>query len=139
MRTNDSDDEGLSNQNTNDNMSVSVKKTEDDIIVQTDSARTKLSLPIGNQIPMLPPTINVNNVSTTEDLGESLPNSNVQNLWLYLQKQCYKGCKWTSSLLFEGSRDRETYHQIDVLQYIGDPISKHKCYRVSLNPSKYCD
>ena len=62
--------------------------------------------------------INVNNVSTPEDLlGDSLPDSNVQNLQLYLQKQCYEGCKWTRSLLFEGSRDRETYQEMDVLQY----------------------
>ncbi len=125
----------------NDDTSVSTKEIKGDIIVKTDSALTELSFPIGNQIPMLSPMINVNNVSTPEDLGETLPSSNIQNLWLLLQKQCYEGCKWTRSLLFEGSKDRETYHEMDVLQYIGDPIFKHKeggeCYRVYLNPSKY--
>ncbi len=141
MKTNDSDEEGLCDQYMNVNTSVSVEEPEDNIIVQTDSAGTDLSFAIGNQIPMLPPMINVNNISTPEDLGESLPDLNVQNFRLYLQTQCYKGCKWTSSLSFEGSQDRETYQEMDVLQYIGDPIFKHKeggeCYRVYLNPSKY--
>ena len=93
----------------NDDTSVSTKEIKGDIIVKTDSALTELSFPIGNQIPMLSPMINVNNVSTPEDLGETLPSSNIQNLWLLLQKQCYEGCKWTRSLLVEGSKDRETY------------------------------
>ena len=40
--------------------SVSAEEMKDDIIVETDSALTELSLPIGNQIPTLPAMINVN-------------------------------------------------------------------------------
>ena len=59
----------------------------------------------------------------------------------YLQKQCYDGCKWTSSLMFEGSLDKKTYQDMDILQFIGDPCYKdkqnNKAFRVYLNPSKY--
>ena len=92
-------------------------------------------------IPTLPPMINVNNVSNPEDLEGSIPHSNMQNLWSYLQKQCYNGYKWTSPLTFEGSLDKRTFQEMDVLQFIGDPKCKDKkgnnAYRVYFNPSKY--
>ena len=107
MRTNDLDVEGLSNQyNMNDNISVSVGEMKEDIIVETKSALTELSFPIGNQIPTLLPIINVTNEPNSEDVGESPPHSNVQNVRLYLQKLCYERCKWTSSLIF--LKDLET-------------------------------
>ena len=50
---------------------------------------------------------NENNVPNPEDLEGTLCLSNLQNLRSYLQKQCSNGCKWTSSLKFEGSRDKK--------------------------------
>ena len=67
----------------------------------------------GNHIPTLPPMFNENNVPNPEDPEGTLSLSNVQNLRSYLQKQCYDGCKWTSSLKFEGSRDKQVYQQME--------------------------
>ena len=69
----------------------------------------------GNHIPTLPPMINENNVPNPEDPEGTLCLSNVQNLRSYLQKQCYDGCKWTSSLIFEGSRNQTTYQEMDII------------------------
>ena len=85
--------------------------------------------------------INVNNVPKPEDPEGSLPDSNVQNLRSYLQKQYYDGCKWTSSLMFEGSLDKKIYQDMDILQFIGYPCYKdkqnNKAFQVYLNLSKY--
>ena len=92
-------------------------------------------------VSIVPPTTEMYNVSNLED-GEGItPQSNVQKLRSYLQKQCYDGCKWTSKLMFEGSMDKNTFQEMNVLQYIGDPKYKDKknktAYRVYFNPSKY--
>ena len=69
-----------------------------------------------NTIPTLPPMINVNNVSNPEDMEESVPHSDIQNLRSYLQTQCYDGCQWTSPLTFEGSLDKRTFQGVVVNQ-----------------------
>ena len=99
------------------------------------------SSPDGNHIPTLPPMINENNIPNPEDPEGTLCLTNIQNLRSYLQEQCYDGCKWTSTLKFEGSRDKMTFQEIDILQFIGDSSYKDKpgreSYRIYLNPSKY--
>ena len=61
------------------------------------------------------PMISTNNIPNPEGLEGIAPQSDVQNLRSYLQKQCYDGCKWTSSLTFEGSLDKNTFEVMDVL------------------------
>ena len=87
------------------------------------------------------PTAEIYNIPNLQD-GEGItPQSKVQNLRSYLQNQCYDGCKWTSKLMFQGSMDKNTFQEMNVLQYIGDPQYKDKnnktAYRVYFDPSKY--
>ena len=85
--------------------------------------------------------ININNVSCPEDSEQTQPHNTIENLRTYLTKQCYEGSKWVSSLTFEGSTDKQTYEQMNVLQYIGSPCYKDKkekeFHRVYFDPSKY--
>ena len=94
-----------------------------------------------NPTPTVPLMMNLNNIPNPEDPEGSLLHPNVENLRSYLQKQCIDGCKWTSSLTFEGSLDKKTYQDMDILQFIGDPCYKdkkdNKAFRVYLNPIKY--
>ena len=85
--------------------------------------------------------INGNNIPNPEDPEGTLCLTNVQNLRSYLQEQCYDGCKWTSTLKFEGSRDKMTFQEMNILEFIGDSFYKDKegreSYRVYFNPAKY--
>ena len=95
-----SDNDVSFNDNLNDVTSISDEETSQQQHVGPNTTAD------GYPTPTLPPMINVNNVPNPEDPEGSLPHSNVQNLRSYLQKQCYDGCEWTSSLMFEGSLDK---------------------------------
>ena len=126
MSTNNSAYERLPSQDVNDTLSISMEEMEPEIPTGTKPTLTSPSTSTHNQLPTLPSMINVHNVSRQEDLEQTQPQSNIQNLQIYLRKQCYKGSKWTSSLTFEGSTDKETYQEMDVLKFIGSPCYKDK-------------
>ena len=93
MSTNNSAYERLPSQDMNDTLSISMEEMEPEIPTGTKPTLTSPSTSTHNQLPTLPSMINVHNVSRQEDLEQTQPQSNIQNLQIYLRKQCYKGSK----------------------------------------------
>ena len=106
---------------------------------EDESFSTQVCVPINLQTDELNPTPNMDcNYGPINELANS---NNIDRMRQYLQTQCYEGSKWYRSLIFEGTTDKQTFSNIDELQYIGNSYYKDKkekkSYRIYFNPESY--
>ena len=102
-----------------------------------DSQESRVDDTEANTFVSLPRT---NFVTQVADEQEQI-TTNIDKLRSYIQTQCYEGSKWYNSLFFEGTKDKETFHRMDVIQYVGNSLYKDKednnSYRIYFDPKKY--
>ena len=63
-------------------------------------------------------------LSETDDLEDS--SRNTDTLRQYLENECYCTSEWCNKLMFPASLDRQTFENIDIIQYVGDSKYKDK-------------
>ena len=65
----------------------------------------------------------------------------VEQLRLYIEKECYQGSKWSHPIMFKGSVDRKHFTEMDITKYVGDCKYKDKegkkSYCIYFDPNKY--
>ena len=106
---------------------------------EDESLSTQVCLPANNETDDFNHSTNIDDILAPSDEIES--NKNIDKMRQYLQTQCYEGSKWYHSLNFEGTLDKKTFSDIDVIQYVGDSCFKdkkdQKSYRIYFNPETY--
>ena len=113
--------------------------------------RDDLSLDLSsasNEAEICCPTIGVPTVPTTlvDPLQNPVENGDfnvrdVDQLRLYIEKECFEGSKWSHPIMFKGSTNKTNFLEMDVIKYVGNTKYKEKegrqSYRVYFDPNKY--
>ena len=96
------------------------------------------------------PTLNGSAPSAPTTLDNSLQNpvenndlsiKDVDQLRLYIEKECHEGSKWPHPIMFKGSTNKRNFSEMEVIKYVGNFKYKEKegrqSYWVYLDPNKY--
>ena len=106
---------------------------------EDESLSSLVCVPVNYETDDLIPSTTIDSLLAPMDEIEN--NSNIDKMREYLQTQCYEGSKWYHSLKFEGTMDKKTFSNIDIIQYVGNSCYKDKkdkkSYRIYLNPQTY--
>ena len=110
-----------------------------------------VTMPINNEVFFTCPNQNNDSVPTAPTIMVDPlqnPNANdpmnirdVEQLRLYIEKECYQWSQWSHLIIFKGSVDRKHFSEMDVTKYVGDCKFKDKegkkSYRIYFYPNKY--
>ena len=94
---------------------------------EDESFSTQVCLPVNNETDDFNHSTNIDAILAPSDEIES--NKNIDKMRQYLQTQCYEGSKWYHSLNFEGTLDKKTFSDIDIIQYIRESCFKDERIR----------
>ena len=138
-----SDDESIVQINNESVVDVNEQDTNMDERTSTssedESLSTQVCVPVNYQTNEFNLTPNIDHALEHMDQLDS--SNNLDKMRQYLETQCYEGSKWYHSLTFEGTKDKRTFSNIDILQYVGNSYYKdkkeQKPYRIYFNPETY--
>ena len=115
---------------------------QNDSDLSITSLHSNICVPVEGNIPRLPPMMQMDHISDQiENDKIDMNTTDTEFLRKYLNQQCFEGSKWSHSLIFEGSIDKQNFKEMDITQFVGNSSYKDKegvtSYRIYFNPKKY--